>query len=191
MAASSPVGAADGVNSSPTRAKGLLRYRPARAVVVGTFIFLVPLFALWALPLSRLAMWLDTSTISVYERAIMNAAVKTTAYEKTEPLETIDSNAQEVQVVTFTADPPTSPLTDDTWVALPAELRGKCAGKPDPEQALREILGLPPAELREILGLPPVPRPQSAYLITVMRNDKTGKLPIFRPCISSPDITAK
>src|SRR5262249_5839587 len=168
MAASNPVGAADGVSSSPTRAKGLLRYRPARAVVVGTFIFLVPLFALWALPLSRLAMWLDTSTISVYERAIMNAAVKTTAYEQTEPLETIDPNAQEVQVVTFTADPPTSPLTDDTWVALPAELRGKCAGKSEPEQALREILGLPPA-----------PRPQSIHLMTVMRDDKTGKLPIF------------
>jgi len=191
MAASNPIGAADGVNSSLTRAKGSLRHRLARAVVVGTFVFLVLLFALWALPLSRLAMWSDTSTISVYERAIMNAAVKTTAYEKTGPLETIDPNVQEVQVVTFTTDLPTSPLTDDTWVALPAELRGKCAGKPDPVQALREILGLPPAELREILGLPPTPRPQSIYPMTVMRDDKTGKLPIFRPCISSPDITAR
>ena len=54
--------------------------------IVAAFILMIPLFTVWVPPLSRLAMWLDASTISVYERAIMNAAVKTTAYEKAEPL---------------------------------------------------------------------------------------------------------
>src|SRR5215831_20446316 len=83
--------------------------------IVAAFILMIPLFTVWVPPLSRLAMWLDASTISVYERAIMNAAVKTTAYEKAEPLETIDPNSAEVQVVTFaaTATPPTNPLADD------------------------------------------------------------------------------
>src|SRR5262245_37196082 len=130
-------------------------------IIVAAFILLVPLFAVWVPPLSRLAKWLDASTISIYERAIMKAAVKTTAYEKAESLETIDPSAAEIQVVTVKATLPTNPLADDAWVSLPAELRSKCAGKPDPAQALREILGLPPGS-----------GSQSVYRMTVMRDDK-------------------
>jgi hypothetical protein len=163
------------------RAWGWLRGRDwPLVIIVAAFILLVPLFAVWVPPLSRLAKWLDASTISIYERAIMNAAVKTTAYEKAQSLETIDPNAAEIQVVTFKAARPTNPLDDDAWVSLPGELRSKCAGKPDPAQALREILGLPPGSSS-----------QSVYRMTVIRDDKTGKLPIFRPCISSPDIRTK
>lgn len=144
-------------------------------VIVAAFIVLVPLYWFWPALLAQLAQRLETTD---YERAIRNAAVKTTASGKVGNLRTIDLKASQVEVVTFSEGPPASPLEWPAFVALEAELKAKCAGKPDAARALEQILGLPKDS-----------GPRSIYRVTVLL-DKAGKPPIFRPCVSDQKVSS-
>jgi hypothetical protein len=69
--------------------------------------------------------------------------------------------------------PPENPLRWDAWVALPDELKGRCAGASNATLALQQILGLPPD-----------PRPRAVYELSVPREK------VLRPCISGSDPSA-
>ncbi len=88
------------------------------------------------------------------------------------PLRSLPATEQ-VELINFTVDAKPGPqeLKRPLWLALPDELRRRCAGLADPERALHRILGLP---LR-------APR----------RNVFTVKVPraaLIRPCVSGTSL---
>ena len=104
-----------------------------------------------------------------YVAAVRDAAVLTPENSKGGPLATIDLHLQRLTFVAFkaAARPPQSPLKATLWVALPEQLKQRCAGEPDAERALQQILGLPPTS-----------EPRLVYEIVANPRD------VFRPCIS-------
>lgn len=131
----------------------------------------------------------------IYRQSIAAAAVKRPSFRKT--LKPIDASKPRVKVITLTykkgqpveGDHPFNHtrgrktidrtpgnkgvLKYPTWVSLPSESAKACKGAKDPVLALEQILGMPPAAGDwELVEFEVAPRH------------------IFRPCASSPDITA-
>jgi hypothetical protein len=113
-----------------------------------------------------------------YENAIRKAAVR--GPEFTVPLHPISTDQQMVTVATFTEwGAPTTPLTRNTWVSLPEQLREMCRGKPDSVLAIEQILGLPP------MSMPSRSDHQWAVVTFTV-----SRVNIFRPCPGGTDIAA-
>jgi hypothetical protein len=113
-----------------------------------------------------------------YERAIRDAAIRRP--DSSVALHSITAGQTMVPVATFTEwGVPATPLTRDTWVSLPEQLREMCRGKLDPVLAIEQILGLPP------MLTPSRPDHQWAVVTFVV-----PRMNIFRPCPGGTDIAA-
>lgn len=113
-----------------------------------------------------------------YERAIHDAAVRRPQFSVA--LRAISADQAMVPVATFTEwGVPATPLSRDTWVSLPEQLREMCRAKPDPVLAIEQILGLPP------MSKPSRPTHQWAVVTFVV-----ARMNIFRPCPGGTDIAA-
>jgi hypothetical protein len=142
-----------------------MRYRD-RAVAVLTALFLAGCATQAAPPAAEQAM---QSMQSAYQKSIAAAAVKSPDFVRT--LTPITDSQVTVSHLQFsdTIDP-----KEALWVALPAELKPLCAGKPDATLALQMALGMPPRPSDKA----------TVFQFTVRSAD------VFRPCASSSSISA-
>lgn len=105
-----------------------------------------------------------------YQTSIEAAAVKRPDYVRS--LTPIDASQARVKVAHI--QPYASiDSTRFIWVSLPDELRAFCRGRPDPQLAMQQALGLPPERRDDV----------RVFTFDVRPVD------IFRPCASSSDIT--
>ena len=142
---------------------------PLAVVVVA---FALVLSGLATQPLLALARVFVIAPIAIYDRSILEAAVKHP--EDRQPLQTIDSAKTTVRVVNYSLDiPALVERKKYVWVALSEQLQGACHGSYDPVLKLQQILGLPPD-------------PASRAVVTELDVPREA---LFRPCPGGGELT--
>ena len=122
-----------------------------------------------AVPPTVQALQSPPSMQSAYEKSIALAALKSPDFVR--PLTPITGTDV---VVSHLQPGGTFDPTQAMWVALPAELKPLCAGKPDALLAMQMALGMPPRVSTQAI----------VYTFMVRSAD------IFRPCASSSSVAA-
>jgi hypothetical protein len=145
---------------------------PIIVIVLG-FLLVMPWGPFCRAMLPWLLTWGLPTPFADYERALREAAIKTSADQRI--LRTITTDkVQLVHIRNYPLAQGDQTLTDDVWAALPDELRQACAGAGDPLLRVQQILGLPPR----------VSGQHSIYQITAQTKD------VKRPCMSGDDLNS-